>query len=65
MLNTDNLYGVMGSIDALKLCLSMTLFAEIEGHDSVFGTVFNKFYDGEKDIRTIEILRNGNNIMNE
>ena len=59
-LNTDNPYSVMGSIDALKLCSSMTLFAEIEGYDSVFGKVIFKFYSGKRDIKTIEILYSNN-----
>lgn len=58
MLDTSDPYSVMGSIDALKLCSSMTLFAEIEGYDSVFGKVIDKFYHGKKDIHTIEILQN-------
>ena len=60
-LNTDNPYSVMGSIDALKLCSSMTLFAEIEGYDSVFGKVIFKFYSGKRDIKTIEILYSNHN----
>lgn len=56
-LDTSDPYKVMGGIDGLKLCSSMTLFAEIEGYDSVFGKVIQKFYDGKKDIRTIELLR--------
>lgn len=34
-LDTNDPYSVMGGIDGLKLCSSMTLFAEIEGLDSV------------------------------
>lgn len=60
-LNTDNPYSVIGSIDALKLCSSMTLFAEIEEYDSVFGKVIFKFYSGKRDIKTIEILYSNNN----
>ena len=60
-LNTDNPYSVMGSIDALKLCSSMTLFAEIEGYDSVFGKVIFKFYSGKRDSKTIEILYSNHN----
>lgn len=56
-LNTKNPFRVMGGIDGVKLRSSMTLFAEIAGYDSVFGKVLDKFYDGEKDIKTIAILR--------
>ena len=36
-LEVNDPYRVMGDIDGLKLCSSMTLFAEVEGFDSVFG----------------------------
>ena len=55
-LETNDPYKVMGEIDALKLCSSMTLFAEIEGYDSVFGKVIDKYYNGDKDMNTIRIL---------
>ena len=55
-LETNDPYKVMGDIDALKLCSSMTLFAEIEGYDSVFGKVIDKYYNGNKDMNTIRIL---------
>ena len=51
----------MGSIEGLKLCSTMTLFAEIEGYDSVFGKVIFKFYSGKRDIKTIEILYSNHN----
>lgn len=59
MLNTDDPYRVMGEIDGLKLCSSMTLFAEIEGYDSVFGKVIDKYYNGKKDMNTIRLLYAG------
>ena len=46
----------IGVIDALKLCSSMTLFAEVAGYDSVFGKVIDKYYNGDKDMNTIRIL---------
>ena len=58
-LETNDPYRVMGDIDALKLCSSMTLFAEIEGYDSVFGKVIDKYYNGNKDMNTICILNIG------
>lgn len=56
LLETNDPYEVMGRIDGLKLCSSMTLFAEIEGYDSVFGKVLDKYYEGKKDLNTIQIL---------
>ena len=55
-LKTNDPYRVMGDIDGLKLCSSMTLFAEVAGYDSVFGTVIDKYYNGNKDMNTIRIL---------
>ena len=55
-LETNDLYRVLGNIDGLKLCSSMTLFAEVEGYDSVFGKVIDKYYNGNKDMNTIYIL---------
>ncbi len=55
-LEENDPYMVMGNIDALKLCSSMTLFAEIDGYDSVFGQVINKFYNGKRDENTAELL---------
>lgn len=48
---------VMGYPDDLKLRSSMTLFAEASPEDEVFQKVLDKFYDGKKDERTIEILK--------
>lgn len=55
-IDRNNPYQVMGGIDALKLRSSMTLFAEIEGYNSVFGKVLNKYYNGERDENTIRLL---------
>lgn len=55
-LETNDPYRVMGDIDGIKLCSSMTLFAEVDGYESVFGRVIDKFYNGNKDMNTIRIL---------
>ena len=55
-LKTNNPDEVMGDIDTLKLCSSMTLFAEIEGDNSVFEQVIEKYYHGNKDKNTLYIL---------
>ena len=56
-LETNDPYRVMGQIDGLKLCSSMTLFAEVEGYDSVFGRVIDKYYGGNRDMNTVNILK--------
>lgn len=58
-LETNDPYSVMGDIDGLKLCSSMTLFAEVEGYDSVFGKVIDKYYNGNNDMNTLRILHTG------
>lgn len=47
---------VMGYPDDLKLRSSMTLFTEATPEYDVFQKVLDKFYDGEKDERTLEVL---------
>jgi uncharacterized protein (DUF1810 family) len=47
---------VMGSVDALKLRSSMTLFARMTDDDHDFSRVLERFYDGESDPLTVELL---------
>lgn len=49
---------VMGWPDDLKLKSSMTLFAVAKPECEVFQKVLDKFFHGERDQRTIEILSN-------
>ncbi len=46
---------VLGPIDALKLKSSMTLFYIVSKED-IFFRVLNRFYDGNQDNKTINIL---------
>jgi uncharacterized protein (DUF1810 family) len=48
---------IMGSPDDLKLRSSMTLFSALEGADPVFQRVLDKFFGGEPDEKTLQILR--------
>ena len=49
---------VMGEIDDTKLRSSMTLFALASGeYDSVFHKALGKFFDGEQDPLTLELLQ--------
>ena len=48
---------VMGYPDDLKLRSSMTLFAEAAPEEPVFQEVLDKYFDGEKDQRTLDILK--------
>jgi len=47
---------LMGSVDALKLRSSMTLFAAVTDEDGEFVAVLEKFYDGVPDPLTVELL---------
>ena len=49
---------VMGWPDNLKLKSSMTLFALAKPECEVFQKVLDKFFHGERDQRTVEILSN-------
>ena len=59
-LETNNPDEVMGGIDSRKLCSSMTLFAEADSYDSVFGMVLKKYYNGKNDLYTVNLLKNKN-----
>jgi uncharacterized protein (DUF1810 family) len=48
---------VMGSIDAMKLRSSMTLFAHADPDEGVFREVLDRFYDGREDDRTVHLLQ--------
>ena len=47
---------IFGSPDDMKLQSSMTLFAQADGDGSVFGKVLEKYYGGEMDGQTLELL---------
>lgn len=47
---------IFGYPDDLKLKSSMTLFASVADPDSVFVKVLEKYYRGEQDARTLELL---------
>lgn len=47
---------ILGYPDDLKLQSSMTLFASVAGPDSVFVHVLDKYFQGERDVRTLQLL---------
>jgi len=55
-LNTSDPHAVFGSPDDLKLRSCMTLFERVDPQNPVFGDVLDKYYRGERDQRTLEIL---------
>jgi uncharacterized protein (DUF1810 family) len=48
---------IMGRPDDVKLCSSLTLFAEVAESGSLFETALAKYFSGEKDQRTVDFLR--------
>jgi len=47
---------VLGTVDALKLRSSMTLFAHADPSEPVFRDVLDRFYGGREDERTVALL---------
>lgn len=55
-LKTNDANSIFGSPDDIKLRSSMTLFAEACPENPVFTEVLNKYFDGQKDARTLELI---------
>ena len=55
-LENSSAYRVMGSPDDMKLKSSMTLFASLANTDPVFERVLQKFFNGERDRKTLELM---------
>ena len=51
-----SVHEIFGSPDDLKLKSCATLFALVEGKESVFQRLLEKYYAGERDERTLELL---------
>lgn len=50
---------IFGSPDHVKLKSSMTLFAiAIDKEENIFKAVIQKFFDGQLDTKTLELLKN-------
>jgi uncharacterized protein (DUF1810 family) len=54
-LETNDAREIFGRIDSVKLCSSMTLFDVVSPHD-IFERVLCKFFNGQRDTRTLQIL---------
>jgi uncharacterized protein (DUF1810 family) len=55
-LKTNDAHRVFGSPDDLKLKSSMTLFSMLPKADPVFQAVLEKFFNGEKDTKTLRLI---------
>jgi len=47
---------IFGSIDTLKLRSCLTLFERAAPHEPLFGQLLVKYYDGERDPATLQLL---------
>lgn len=56
LLESNDPYQILGSPDDMKLQSSMTLFSLATNTDPVFEEVLKKFYNSEKDPKTLQIL---------
>ncbi len=52
----DSAHLIFGSPDDWKLRSSATLFAEVSPADSVFARVLDKYFQGERDPKTLRLL---------
>jgi uncharacterized protein (DUF1810 family) len=55
-LDENNATLIFGSPDDLKLRSSMTLFSSLEHPDPIFQLVLDKFFNGVKDKKTLQLL---------
>ena len=49
---------ILGTVDALKLRSSCTLFMKASGNEDLFQSVLTAFYAGEPDASTLKLLEN-------
>lgn len=54
--DNDDIEEIMGFPDNLKLCSCMTLFEIVSPETEEFGRVLDRFFNGKRDQRTVEIL---------
>ncbi|MEO7674339.1 MAG: DUF1810 family protein [Pyrinomonadaceae bacterium] len=49
--------GIFGYPDDLKFKSSMTLFEAVAGQDAIFSAALGRYFNGERDSRTLELLQ--------
>ena len=57
-LESQDARAIFGSPDDLKLKSSMTLFAALPNTNIIFQSVLDKFYQGNKDDKTLQLINN-------
>ena len=58
-LKSNDAHAIFGRPDDIKLRSSMTLFAAVNDTDPVFQLVLDKYFKGEKDHATVQIISGG------
>ncbi|ANH68256.1 DUF1810 domain-containing protein [Mitsuaria sp. 7] len=48
---------ILGSVDAMKFRSSLTLFAKASGDEAVFIEALDRYFSGQPDPRTLDLLR--------
>jgi len=56
-LPSNDAHEIFGSPDDVKLKSSMTLFASLPDADPIFESALKKFFKGEKDAKTLSIIK--------
>ena len=56
-LDCNDVYKIFGSPDDMKLKSSMTLFEIAAPENKIFKSVLDKYFNGERDQKTIELLK--------
>lgn len=59
-LQTNDAHKIFGSPDDLKLKSSTTLFSAAPDSNKIFEMGLEKFFNGEKDSKTLQILKQKN-----
>jgi uncharacterized protein (DUF1810 family) len=60
-LETNDAHKIFGSPDDMKLHSSMTLFSSLLDPNPVFQKVLDKFFDGKKDEKTLQMQQQQRN----
>jgi uncharacterized protein (DUF1810 family) len=55
-LESQDARAIFGSPDDLKLKSSMTLFSALPNTNAIFQSILDKFYQGNKDVKTLQII---------
>ena len=56
LLETTDAEAVFGELDAMKLRSSLTLFAEADPGDAILEAALDRWFEGERDRKTLQLL---------